>query len=373
MPKAPKDAPVVTWEQTRAFRLQRQRLTDQVGPRSWLKVVRELGGVQAQVASAGEIQIALRAAKLQQGAIGRALSKDRTLVKTWLMRGTLHYIAAEDLATWTAASASVEFWNKSYWERTFGIKEKDIHAASDAALEALSDEPVTRVQIADAIQAKVKNDALDELVRAGWGSFLKILARQGKLCFGPAAGRNVTFVSPEAWLPEWKEPDHDEALRDVFFRYLASHGPASREEFSRWWGFAAARSNEMLKSVKDDVTVFSRDGEAVYVLNEDVEGLAAAADDDQLRLLGMFDAYVLAGLPHDQIVPKKHKGKVYTTGAWVQRTILRGGRVVGVWRPAKKGGRYEITLFDRSATKKQVMDLIVDFPVPSPNEAAEEV
>src|SRR5687768_1939970 len=124
MPKAPKDAPPVTWEQTRAFRLKRQHLTDPVGPRSFLKVTRELGGVQAQVASAGEIQIALRAPGLKPGAIGKALLKDRTLVKTWLMRGTLHYLAAEDLATWTSASATVEFWNKGYWERTFGIKEK---------------------------------------------------------------------------------------------------------------------------------------------------------------------------------------------------------------------------------------------------------
>ena len=329
-----------------------------------MKVVRELGGVQSQVASAGEIQIALRAPELKPGAVGKALVKERTLVKTWLMRGTLHYLAAEDLATWTAASASVDFWNKKYWEKNFGVKEKDILAASDAALEVLSDKPVTRVEIADAIQAKVKHKELDELVRQGWGSFLKILSRQGKLCFGPPAGRNVTFVSPEAWLSGWKELDRDQALREVFFRYLVSHGPATREEFSRWWGFAAARSNEMLKSVQDDVVVFNRDGEAAYLLKEDVKALESATEDNEVRLLGMFDAYVLAGLPHDAIVPKKSKDKVYTTGAWVQRTVLRGGRIVGVWRPAKKSG-YDITLFDRSATKKQVEALIGEFPVAS--------
>lgn len=370
MPKAPKDAPLVTWEQTRAFRLQRQRLSDPVGPRSFLKVVRELGGVQAQVASAGEIQIALRAPGMSPGAIGKALLDDRTVVKTWLMRGTLHYLAAEDLPIWTAASATVEFWNKSYWERNFGIKEKDILAASDAALAMLSDKPVTRVEIADAIYAKVKNKGLDELVRAGWGSFLKILARQGKLCFGPPAGRNVTFVSPERWISGWKEMDRDEALRQVLLRYLASHGPASREEFARWWGFAAARLNETLKKAQPELAVFNRDGEAVYVSKKDVKALEAATEDDELRVLGMFDAYVLAGLPHDAIVPKKHKDKVYTTGAWVQRTVLRGGRVVGVWRPAKKGGGYDITVFDRSATKKQVLDLIEGFPVPSASDTA---
>ena len=365
MPKAPKDAPVVTWEQTRAFRLKRQRLSNPVGPRSFLMVVRELGGVQAQVASAGEIQIALRAPGMGRGAIGKALLKDRKLVKSWLMQGTLHYLAAEDLPIWNAASATVEFWNKSHWERNFGIKEKDMHAASDVALAMLSDKPVTRVEIADAIYAKVKNKGLDELVRAGWGSFLKILARQGKLCFGPPAGRNVTFVSQERWISQWEGVERDEALRQVLFRYLATHGPATRDEFARWWGFAGARVNDTLKSVEGDLAVLNRDGEAAYVLKKDVKALEAASEDDELRLLGMFDAYVLAGLPHDAIVPKNHKGKVYTTGAWVQRTVLRGGRVVGVWRPAKKGGGYDVTLFGRSATKQQVLELIESFPVPS--------
>jgi hypothetical protein len=330
-----------------------------------MKVVRDLGGIQAQVASAGEIQIALRASGLKPGAIGKALLKDRTLVKTWLMRGTLHYLSAEDLAAWTSASATVEFWNKSFWERNFGIKEKDIFAASDVALGLLSDKPVTRVEIADAIQAKVKHKELDQLVRGGWGSFLKILSRQGKLCFGPPAGRNVTFVSPEAWLSNWNELDRDDALRQVFRRYLATHGPATREEFSRWWGFAAARSNEMLKSLQDELIVFNRDGEAAYLMKKDAKAFEAAGEDEEVRLLGMFDAYVLAGLPHEAIVPRKHKDQVYTTGAWVQRTIVSGGRVVGVWRPAKKGNAYDITLFDRSVTKKQVLGLIEDFPVAS--------
>jgi hypothetical protein len=285
-------------------------------------------------------------------------------VKTWLMRGTLHYLAAEDLATWTAASATVDFWNKVYWERNFGIKEAQIHAASDAALAVLSDEPMTRVEIADAIYKEVPHKGLDELVRAGWGSFLKILARQGKLCFGPPDGRNVTFVAPSEWLSAWEEVDRDEGLRKVFLRYLASHGPATREEFARWWGFTAPRANQMIEDVKDDLAVLNRDGQATYVLRKDLKALDAAEEDDELRILGMFDAYVLAGLPHDEIVPKKHKDKVYTTGAWVQRTILRGGRVIGVWRPAKKVG-YDVALFDRSATKKQVLDLIEAFPVPA--------
>lgn len=369
MPKAPKDAPPITWEQTRAFRLQRQRLSDPLGPRSFLKVARELGGVQAQVASAGELQIAVRASGLQQGVIAKALTKDRNLVKTWMMRGTIHYLAAEDLAIWSSASATAPLWNKGYWQREFGVGEKDIQAAANAVEDVLSDEPMTRAEIADAIYAKVKNKGLDELVRAGWGSFLKIIARQGQLCFGPPVGRNVTFVRPSDWVSDWRKISTEDALKEVFLRYLGTHGPATREEFARWWGFAPARASPVIRSADREVGVFDREGQAAYVLKKDLKALQSAVEDGDLRLLGMFDAYVLAGLPHDQIVPKRHKDKVYTTGAWVQRTVLRGGRVVGVWRPARKNG-YDITLFDRSATRKQVLELIEEFPVASASDTA---
>jgi hypothetical protein len=174
----------------------------------------------------------------------------------------------------------------------------------------------------------------------------------------------VTFVRPSDWIAAWKEVPHEEALRDVFLRYLGTHGPATREEFARWWGFSPARANDLLETVNKDVVVLNRDGDAVYLLRKDAKELHNIAEDADLRVLGLFDAYVLAGLPHDEIVPKKHKDKVLTTGAWVQRTVLRGGRVVGVWKPTKKGA-HDITLFDRSVPKRQVESLIKEFPVAS--------
>ena len=54
----------VSWEQARAFRLRRMHLVEPLGARSLRKVVRDLGGVQAQVASAAELQCAVRMAGL---------------------------------------------------------------------------------------------------------------------------------------------------------------------------------------------------------------------------------------------------------------------------------------------------------------------
>jgi hypothetical protein len=271
-----------------------------------------------------------------------------------MMRGTIHLLAAEDLAVWASASTTRPTWNKGFWKKNFGVEEKDIQAASDIVESVMSAEGMTRDAIADAVFAKVKNQAIDELLRAGWGSFLKIIAARGQLCFGVPEGRNVTFVRPDMWVKDWQSIDTDAALREVCRRYLGSHGPATREEFARWWGFAPARANQVLEELTGETVIVNREGDAAYVLKKDLKKLESSREDDEIRNLGLFDAYVLSGLPHDQIIPKFHKDKVLTTGAWVQRTVLRGGRVVGVWTVETKGKarRVELKPFKKGDVSK---------------------
>lgn len=326
----------VSWEQTRAFRLQRMHLVAPLGPRSLRKVAKDLGGVQAQVHSAGELQFAARLDGLAERAVERAVYQSRTLVKTWMMRGTIHYLDSDDLPVWAAASETRQAWQKPYWQKAFGISANNVQdglAAIDAIIGA---EPLTREEIADEVHRKTNNKALDQLMRQGWGSVLKIAAAQGSLCFGPPRGRNVTFVRPESWLKKWRTVDAGRSIAEVCRRYLSSHGPATREEFARWWGFQPSQARRVLETMGDEVVPVDREGDKAYLLAPDLTAVQEAEEDDAVRALGMFDAYTLAGLPHERIVPKAHKAKVYRTGAWVSQVIARGGRVVGTWTHERK-------------------------------------
>jgi hypothetical protein len=345
----------ITWGQARAFRLQRMHLDEPLGPRSMKRVVHDLGGVQAQVASAGELQIAVRVHGLKRGSVDHAIYKRKTLVKTWMMRGTIHYLDAKDLPVWAAASATRGLWNKPYWQKYFGISGDQVEMAVELIAGALGKEPLTREQLADHVAPRLKSKAMEEHLRSGWGSVLKIAASQGRLTFGPSEGRNVRFVRPDRWLKDWKMPPHEEAIAEVFRRYLASHGPATRDEFARWWGFRGPDANPVLEAVADDIVNVDRAGEKkALILKKDLKALEAAEEDDEVRALGMFDAYTLAGLPHTEVVPKAHKPKVYRTGAWVSQTFLRGGRVVGTWTHEKKktGTVVEGKLFKKRSISK---------------------
>lgn len=98
----PSVAADLTWPQVHAFRVERHHLARRAPKKELAKVAGDIGGAQAQVMSAAEMQVAVRVA-CSVGDVRTALWTDKTLVKTWLMRGTLHLIPAEDLPLYSAA------------------------------------------------------------------------------------------------------------------------------------------------------------------------------------------------------------------------------------------------------------------------------
>src|SRR5438045_1119716 len=93
----------LTWEQVQAWRLEQQVLATRLERRNFIRAVECVLGVQAQVMSAAELSVAVRVDGLKRADVQKALWQDRTLVKTWAMRGTIHLFAAEDLPLMVAA------------------------------------------------------------------------------------------------------------------------------------------------------------------------------------------------------------------------------------------------------------------------------
>jgi hypothetical protein len=228
--------------------------------------------------------------------------------------------------------------------RTFNLTEADVEAAVEAVGDVLDGRCLTRATIADDVHERLGNPVIDEFLRSGWGSILKIVASYGLLCFGPAEGRNVTFVRPDQWLSRWARIPTEDAIAEVCRRYLSSHAPATREEFARWWGFFPPDARKVLEGLGDEVVEVDREGAKAYVLRRDLMSVLRASEDREVRLLGMFDPYTLAGLPHDEVVEKKNKDLVYRKGAWVSQVVLRGGRAAGVWTHDRKGGRRGVSV-----------------------------
>ena len=196
-PRADVDLMEVSAEQAVAYRVMRHRLQRRGSVAELPSIVGELGGIQAQLASAAELSIAARIDGLKVRDVREALIDSRSLVKTWTLRGTLHYIPADDVALFGAALNGTVADRIPVLERVYGIGRADVDRLTSAIGEALDATPRTRAQLAASVESHLP-ERLRHLLLSGWGSVLHPAAHAGLLCFGPAQGQNVTFVNVEA-------------------------------------------------------------------------------------------------------------------------------------------------------------------------------
>ena len=321
-----------TWDRVAALRLRRQRLDVPAPREAFLDVVRDHVGIQAQVMSSSELALGARVAGLARDEVAHALWEERTLVKTWAMRGTLHLVAAQELPELAAALGTRLNWTKPVWLRYFGVTAEQMRRLQDAIGEVLTDRPMTRVALAEALAARLGDPSFAAKITGSWGTFLKPAAGRGLLCFGPGDGRNVTFVNPAAWLG-CAIPDPDPAaFPAIVERHLAAFPAATRGELARWWGVAPGELRAPLAALGDRLAPVGVEGTTAYVRSVDLDGLAAAEPATTIRLLGGFDPYTLSLQKEaEPLLPLARRALVSREAGWISAVLLVGGRVAGTW------------------------------------------
>ena len=240
----------ITWRQVAALRMRRQHLLTPAPRTRLVDVVREHVAIQAQVMSSAELSLRARVRGLRRDDVRDALWQDRTLVKTWAMRGTLHLVAASEVPELVRGLGTRLGWQSAVWLRYFKVTKQEMVALQDAIGDLLSDEPMTRQELADALATKLGDPAFAERVTSSWGTFLKPAAGRGYLAFGPDRGRNVTFVHPGAWLGIDIPEPVDDGFDAVLVRHLAAFPGASKGELARWWGAAGEPGDRRLEAAR---------------------------------------------------------------------------------------------------------------------------
>jgi hypothetical protein len=350
----------LTGEQVAAWRFERQGLLRRKGKEDWLDAVRKIGGVHAQVMSAAELAIGARADDIQPEHIQRALWEEKSLAKTWAMRGTLHLLPSDAMPGMLSGlrESMSAFYRRPSWLAHHGVTQEQMDAISDGLRSRLGSEPLTREQLAEEIVAHTGHESLRELLLSGWGALLKPAAHEGLLCFGPSQGQNVTFVRPESWLPKWREPaESTEALlREAGRHYLSVFGPALYEDFGRWWGIDPSKAKKVFRSLEGDIVSVPVDGREAWALRSTVEDIRAASiPDNTVRLLPHFDPYTVS-LSHrsDYVLAEQHKPLVYRNQGWIYPVVLVNGRMAGNWELEKNRNQIELKVewFDSSSKMK---------------------
>jgi len=322
-----------------------QGLAERAKPTDLLDVVTRLGGVQAQLMAAAELALGVRVDGITPSAVQRLLWDERTLFKTWAMRGTLHLLPTAQFGQFVAASAATTPKRPPSYYTYHKVTPAELEAILAAVPAVLSATPITREQLADAVAEQTGNAKLREVLLSGWGALLKPSARRGHICFGPNMGQNVTFVRPERWLAVDAIGEPEAALQAVARRFLATYGPATLDEFARWWGIDAAQARKLFKTLADELTTVDVEGWTAQILTSTLDAIRSSPAVHSVHLLPYFDPYTIAVARHsDYLLPPACKAQVYRAQGWISPVVLVDGQIVGVWAHENKRDQVMITV-----------------------------
>jgi hypothetical protein len=306
----------------------RRQLLDPVGSESVAGVVRRLAAVPAQHDAAAELTVRVRRERSRPGEVARALAEGR-IIKTFAFRGATHLLTPEDGGAYLALRAASRMWELPSWQSFYGLTPADWPRLREAVREALADGPMTVDELVAAVTARPRFRHLAATFAAG--SLLKPLAWQGDMSFGPPRDGCATFQRLDR-NPRWAGvPDLDEAGMRAVEAYFRAYGPASPGHLRYWLGEglgAGRRIQSWIAGFGDRLAAVDIDGDAAYVLREDLDELAATAATTAVRLLPRFDQWVLGpGTADARVVPPRRRTLV-TRGA---NLVTAGGVVSGTW------------------------------------------
>ena len=321
----------LSWDQVNAWRLSRHHLFEQDRQADVPDIVSRICGLQGQVMSGAELALWARLPQVEPSTLERLLWEERALIKTWVMRGTLHILHGGDLPLYVAARQAHEIRRPPSYFTYHGVSPEEAAANLQAFGAVLSESGMAREELAEAVAGESDNPHLAEVLLSGWGALLKPSAFRGDICFGPDRGQNVTFVRPERWLGQWKTFAPEEALREVARRYLAAYGPATPEDFARWWGLQPGDAKRLFRTVGDDLEAVEVDGWQALALVSSLPQIQQTEPRPVVNLLPAFDPYTIAHLRHPAILPETHKARVSRPQGWISPVALVSGRMAGVW------------------------------------------
>lgn len=294
-------------------------------------ICRDVCGVQAQVMTAAYLQLWTRNHAITRSEIESALWESRTLVKTSLMRQTVHLIPADEFQLYIAALRTSRVAAVLRVMARCGIAPEESEGLTALIMEALSSGPLGRAAIHAAVRPKVSKRVRSWMDKV-W-SIVRVPVSEGLICYGAGENKEVVFISVDRWLPQRKARTipEIEAQGALLRKYLRAYGPATLSDFAHWSGISM-QEVKLLKPLIEPEVVEMAGVKDRFLLREDLALLNQKPKTEPcIRLLPLFDPYLLAHRSKDHLLGAEHYKRVYRNQGWISPVVLIDGEVAGVW------------------------------------------
>ena len=337
-------------ERLRALRVAAQQLHRPEPALSPSALVERLCGVQAQAIDAAALAVRARTAGATQADVAHARVRERTLVRTWAMRGTLHLVAAPDVGWLLPLLAPVCVPAASRRLAQLGVDRDAGGKAVRLIGELLADEgPLTRAQIARALARRgIRTDGQRAY------HLVRLAGLEGIACMGCDRDGEPTFVLVRDWIASETALPREDALAELARRYLAAYGPAEPGDMARWSGLSVAEARAGWRKIAGDLLTVDVGGRTAWMLRS--HG-SPEPPHPAVRLLPSFDPYLLAYRRRDFALSPQYASAVNRGGGWLHPIVVSDGRVVGTWSAERRKARLFVTVraFARLAGRIEAM------------------
>lgn len=301
-------------------------------------VVAAFGAVQAQDYPGSLWGIAQRTQADTERDVEKAIA-ERKIVRSWPMRGTLHFVDPSLLRSMLAVLAPRIVRRAARRYEELGLDAAAFKKSRAILERSLRDGPRTRNELYQAL-ARGKVDPNEQRGIHILGRY----AMEGLICLATRRAKQFTFALLDDWLPPSPQLDDDALLAELVRRYFATHGPATANDFAWWTGLALGEARRAIESAK--LTPTSLGDRTLY----GADGLAAKKA--LVHLLPAWDEYTVGYRDRSDIVDESHASAV--RGGVLSPVIAIDGEIVATW--TRKTTKTGIAITARAFTKKQRID-----------------
>ncbi|HEY0756917.1 MAG TPA: winged helix DNA-binding domain-containing protein [Ktedonobacteraceae bacterium] len=290
-------------------------------------IVSWLGAVQAQDYTGALWALGLRMRQATVKDIEQAIA-DKSIVRLWFMRGTLHFVPGADLR-WMLqimAPRMRKLLDHALNYLKLALDEDSLTRSNEVLVRTLQGgRQLTREELAVALEeAGISAQGLQR-------SFLIQRAQtDGLLCYAAPRGKQATFALLDEWVPSTRLLTRDEALAEFARRYFVSHGPATLQDFVWWSGLTTSEAKTGLEMVKS-VLLCERIDEQMYWFAP--VSLPAPGDGVSAYLLPNYDEYMVGYTDRSAIFDGAYTEQLDSRarGGILANTIVVNGQIVGTW------------------------------------------
>lgn len=254
-----------------------------------------------------------------------AALRARKIVRSTLMRGTLHLATAEDI---------LAFRNTVTASRDVALPggARPSPEVIDRALALAAEHFAAEPKDFDSIRAVYEREGLEPVRPLAWAARVMLPLVQAdapEAPWGHTPGGE--FVMAHAWLG--REPTTEPQAAALLRRYIAAHGPVTPAMLAAWSGLQGAAA--VFAELGDElVTHKDERGRTLH----DLKGMTLPDPDTPAppRLLPDFDAAVLIKENRARIVPPEFEPHLTSRNLMVPPMLLVDGFVAGRWQVTTK-------------------------------------